>query len=1189
MRQKATMLLNCVSSRRTVALPVIGVLLLAAGRLCAQINAPPNVVTNVSVLEMEGQVEVMRAGTANWRPAVTNQALAAGDGVRTGERSRAVVRLSNLTLVRLDELTFIQIPLAPRKRISFNLRRGILYLFHRDRPGEFEMETRTVSSIIRGTEFNVAVADDGTTTLTLLDGEVEMTNPFGQLVLRSGEAGVAAPGQPPARTAMIEAVNVIQWCLYYPAVLDPGELELGANELQILGESLAAYRNGDLLQALATYPAGRQPASDPERVYLAAVLLAVGRVTQAEALLASLAPGETRPARLAEALRTMIAAVKHEQIQSSKFKVQSSTVLLAESYYQQSRSNLEEALAAARRAAELSPDFAFAWAQVAELEFSFGRTARARAALENALRLAPRHAQAVALRGFLEAAQNRIRQAIATFEEVMAMDGALGNAWLGRGLCRIRLGDLAGGRVDLHVAATLEPQRAVLRSYLGKAFHETMDEASAELELERAHGLDPRDPTASLYSALLRRQQNRLNEAVRDLEHSQELNDHRSVYRSRLLLDQDRAVRGANLAAIYQEAGLSEVAVREASRALNVDYANFSAHLFLANSYDALRDPRQINLRYETPWLSEYLVANLLAPVGAGTLSPYLTQQEYSKLFERDGVGLSSSTEYWSQGDWFQTAAQHGRFGNSSYAAEMAYRSETGDRPNEDLEQLTVSLKVKQQLTPQDSVYLQGIYYHAESGDVTQYYDQADAHPRLRAKETQEPILLAGYHHEWAPGFHTLFLGGRLDGILNVTNTDQEVLLLLRNPAGIITGVPTPGLPLAPLDYRNELEIYTGELQQILQHREHTIVLGGRVQAGDFDTRSALGSTSTRFASQTFTNPIPLPSAPTTNGGLMDFERFNVYGYYSWQIAEPLLLTAGLSYDRLDYPLNFRHAPVAVTGASEDQWSPKAGLIWTPHRTTTVRGAYTRSLGGVSFDQSFRLEPTQVAGFNQAFRSVIPESAAGAVSAPKIETWSAALDQKFPTGTYFGLQAELLGSEADRALGAINLLAFTVPISSIPTTTRQTLDYAERNFLLTLNQLVGDEWSLGARYRLSRAELETRLPEIPVSVSVAGNRDITAILHQVNLFALFAHPSGFFGRFDSIWSQQSNRGYTPDIPGDDFWQFNVMAGYRFPRRRAELRVALLNLTDRDYQLNPLNLTSELPRERTLMASLRFNF
>ena len=38
---------------------------------------------------------------------------------------------------------------------------------------------------------------------------------------------------------------------------------------------------------------------------------------------------------------------------------------------------------------------------------------------------------------------------------------------------------------------------------------------------------------------------------------------------------------------MYQDDGMFDVAVREASRAVNYDYANYSAHLFLANSYYA--------------------------------------------------------------------------------------------------------------------------------------------------------------------------------------------------------------------------------------------------------------------------------------------------------------------------------------------------------------------------------------------------------------------------------------------------------------------------------------------------------------------------------------------------------------------------------------------------------------------------
>src|SRR5262249_16278940 len=155
-----------------------------------------------------------------------------------------------------------------------------------------------------------------------------------------------------------------------------------------------------------------------------------------------------------------------------------------------------------------------------------------------------------------------------------------------------------------------------------------------------------------LYLALLRQRENRINEAVRELEESEDLNKNRSLYRSGMLLDEDQAVRGANLAAIYRDAGMYEVAAREAERAVSSDYANYSAHLFLADSYNELRDPRQINLRYETPWLSEYLMANLLSPPGAGTLSQTVSEQDYSRLFERDGLGLASSSEYFSNGKW---------------------------------------------------------------------------------------------------------------------------------------------------------------------------------------------------------------------------------------------------------------------------------------------------------------------------------------------------------------------------------------------------------------------------------------------------------------------------------------------------------------------------------------------------------
>jgi hypothetical protein len=68
------------------------------------------------------------------------------------------------------------------------------------------------------------------------------------------------------------------------------------------------------------------------------------------------------------------------------------------------------------------------------------------------------------------------------------------------------------------------------------------------------------------------------------------------------------------------------------------------------------------------------------------------------------------------------------------------------------------------------------VNYHATGGDLLQRYYQTNANPELRTKETQEPILVAGYHHEWAPGIHTLLLATRLNDTFSVTDPLQGAL-----------------------------------------------------------------------------------------------------------------------------------------------------------------------------------------------------------------------------------------------------------------------------------------------------------------------------------------------------------------------------------------------------------------------------
>jgi Flp pilus assembly protein TadD len=1120
------------------------------------------------LLTAEGRVQWQAVGRDDWAAVATNQHFRAHEKVRTGLKSRATVRLANQTVARMNQLTTIEIQPRTRdnKRSLIDFKEGAAFFHNRETDAQNSFRTPAASGAIRGTEFHLAVDSMGNTVVTMLDGEVDLSSPLGAVRLVSGEQGIVEAGRPPRKTAILDAMNVIQWALYYPAILDVSELSLDRTAREALGASLAAYQSGNLAGAAEAVPEGFTPASDQARIYQAATLLFVGQVEEAERLLGDLGG-------LGRSLRQLVAAVKFREFTSGEVPALA-TEWLARSYYLQSRADLEGARAAARAATRKSPRFGFAWARLAELEFGFGQTEAALAAANQALELTPGNAQALSLQGYLLSAKNQWEEGLAKFQQAIDLDPALGNAWLGRGLAKIRAGQIEAGRQDLQTALTLEPNRAILRSYAGKAHHREGHEMLARKEFDLARRLDPGDPTPFLYSALLNQRENRLNEAVRDLEISQELNHNRAIFRSRLLLDQDRAVRSANLAAIYRDNGMVETSFREAARAVNYDYGNYSAHLFLANSYDALRDPRQINLRYETPWLSELFLANLLQPVGGGSLSQNVSHQEYSRFFEGNRLGFISLTEYFSNGDWFQRASQYGHYNETAYSIDVNYDSINGWRPNNDSEALTTYLKVKHQITPQDSILLQGIYYEFESGDVAQYYDQSAASRTQRIKESQEPLLFAGYNHEWAPGNNTLLLLGRYDDTFRRSDPNGQVAKVIRTPV-LPIGTRRFEANSSDIEYRSEMTGYSADLQQIWDATEHGIVAGARFQTADL---------AINYASLPDQSRLTVP--PVIRGSInSDIERYSIYLYDHWQVLDSLVLIGGLSYDRLHYPANTEILPLIDREESREQVSPKAGFIYQPWTHGFFRGAYTRSLGGVFFDNSFRLEPVQIAGFTQLYRSMIPESALGAGVLPgaRFETFGLGYDQRLGKGTYLGLDAELLNSTGDLTLGAHDFTGSTV--STISTLVDK-LDYQEQTLQASVSQFLGAEWSVGARYRLTWARLEHRFNESRLG---SLDKDEEAMLHQVNLHAIYHLPCGFFSQFHAIWSRQDNEEALSVLPGDNFWHLNLYAGYRFLQRRAEVRVGLLNITDRDYQLHPLTLYSELPRERTFYAALKLSF
>jgi hypothetical protein len=148
------------------------------------------------ILSKENSVDSLKPAQA-WHPAAVGQKLIWHERLRTGEDSRAAVRMSDSSVLRIDELTETEIlpPATASAKATIDLKQGSGYFFSREKSREINVKTPAANGAIRGTEFVVTVAANGHSSFTMLDGEVEVSNAQGSVLVRSGERAEAEPGQ----------------------------------------------------------------------------------------------------------------------------------------------------------------------------------------------------------------------------------------------------------------------------------------------------------------------------------------------------------------------------------------------------------------------------------------------------------------------------------------------------------------------------------------------------------------------------------------------------------------------------------------------------------------------------------------------------------------------------------------------------------------------------------------------------------------------------------------------------------------------------------------------------------------------------------------------------------------------------------------------------------------------------------
>ncbi len=269
---------------------------------------------HASVLEATGTVLHSPAGRESWNPAQTGLSLKPGDRLQTGPDSRAALLLSDQSILRVSEQTLIliQTPKDLTALQRFRLILGKIFFFDREEPRRIEFETPLATGAIRGTEFILESSQNpDSTLLAMLDGEVSLSNELGSLTLTSGQSASVSPRSAPIQTSARTPNLQIQWTLYYPAILNPSDLQLSPEEQASLASTLTLYNLGNLPQALLAFPT--KAPTQSQQPQLAAIKLAVGNTREARSILAQL-PQTNAPV---QALNILLAAIQQDTLPST--------------------------------------------------------------------------------------------------------------------------------------------------------------------------------------------------------------------------------------------------------------------------------------------------------------------------------------------------------------------------------------------------------------------------------------------------------------------------------------------------------------------------------------------------------------------------------------------------------------------------------------------------------------------------------------------------------------------------------------------------------------------------------------------------------------------------------------------------------------------------------------------------------
>jgi tetratricopeptide (TPR) repeat protein len=500
-----------MTSRSLRYLGAASALALCLAEAHAQAPVPRLTPAAGAIVAQKGGEELRFVREGDWRAAALKQDLLGGDTLRTNAIGNLAILFRDQTQIRVGRNSVLTVNEVSSGQTNTQLDLQAGNVWARASRGGTGVDVKTPAAVaaIRGTDWSLSVDGSGKTSLIVLEGVVELSNPQGSVTVRQGEGAVAAIGQAPTKFVLVSP-NDREQMLFYLTLRD-GLLWLPATPLR------GSARSQERARIEAIPPDARRAEDWLNRAEVALAL--DGRKVAS----AALAEARRRPLSAQQRAR---ADLIEGLMAGAERRWSDAAALLARAERGVDRSRrvtaaygryIAESLADPKRVlpepkmGQDSPDAALARAFVAGFKQDLTAAAELATAAEKRF---PHDTRLAVFSSQLSLALNRRDAMRASVERVRAVDpnDHLVLAMSGRIKADVE-SDRMGAMADLRRAAAAAPGDSDVWNEIGMLQSELDAPLEAEAAFRRAIEMDPENPIAYGNLAIILLDQSRMEEA----------------------------------------------------------------------------------------------------------------------------------------------------------------------------------------------------------------------------------------------------------------------------------------------------------------------------------------------------------------------------------------------------------------------------------------------------------------------------------------------------------------------------------------------------------------------------------------------------------------------------------------------------------------------------------------------------